>query len=158
MGFRGRRVVARKGAFLLLLPEGERELLLQLLGELRTLLKLGPDDPRLRRLYPSAYSDDEEKEAEYRRLTHEELSSGRLAALDTAEQTIAADELTADQLTAWMHAVNALRLVLGTMLDVSEDDQPFALDRDDPDAPTMALYGYLGVLLEEIVEAQLNEL
>jgi hypothetical protein len=155
MGFEGRRVVARGGAFLLLLPEGERELLLQLLGELRTLLKLGPEDPRLRRLYPSAYSDDEEKEAEYRRLTHEELSSGRLAALDTAERTIAAHELTPDQLTAWMHAVNALRLVLGTMLDVDEDD-PFAIDPDDPNAREYMLYGYLGLLLEEIVQAQLD--
>jgi len=155
MGFEGRRVVAREGGFLLLLPEGERELLLQLLGELRNLLKLGPDDPRLRRLYPAAYSDDEEKEAEYRRLTHEELSSGRLAALDLAEQTIAADELTPDQLTAWMHAVNALRLVLGTMLDVSEDD-PFAVDPEDPNAREYMLYGYLGLLLEEIVQAQLD--
>jgi len=155
MGFEGRRVVAREGEFLLLLPEGERELLLQLLGELRTFLKLGPDDPRLRRLYPAAYSDDEEKEAEYRRLTHEELSSGRLAALDTAEQTIAADELTPDQLTAWMHAVNALRLVLGTMLDVNEDD-PFAVDPEDPNAREYMLYGYLGLLLEEIVQAQMD--
>jgi hypothetical protein len=155
MGFEGRRVVAREGGFLLLLPEGERELLLQLLGELRTLLKLGPDDPRLRRLYPSAYSDDEEKEAEYRRLTHEELSSGRIAALDLAEQTIAADELTPDQLTAWMHAVNALRLVLGTMLDVNEDD-PFAVDPEAPNAREYMLYGYLGLLLEEIVQAQLD--
>jgi hypothetical protein len=155
MGFGGRRVVAREGAFLLLLPDGERELLLQLLGELRTLLKLGPDNPRLRRLYPAAYSDDEEKEAEYRRLTHEELSSGRLAALDTVEQTIAADELTPDQLTAWMHAVNALRLVLGTMLDVDEDD-PFAVDPEDPNAREYMLYGYLGLLLEEIVQAQLD--
>jgi hypothetical protein len=155
MGFEGRRVVAREGGFLLLLPEGERELLLQLLGELRNLLKLGPDDPRLRRLYPAAYSDDEEKEAEYRRLTHEELSAGRLAALDLAEQTIAADELTPDQLTAWMHAVNALRLVLGTMLDVDEDD-PFAVDPEDPNAREYMLYGYLGLLLEEIVQAQLD--
>jgi hypothetical protein len=155
MGFEGRRIVAREGAFLLLLPEGERELLLQLLGELRTLLKLGPENPRLRRLYPAAYSDDEEKEAEYRRLTHEELSSGRLAALDTVEQTIAADRLTPDELTAWMHAVNALRLVLGTMLDVTEDD-PFAVDPEDPNAREYMLYGYLGLLLEEIVQAQMD--
>jgi hypothetical protein len=155
MGFEGRRIVAREGAFLLLLPEGERELLLQLLGELRTLLKLGPENPRLRRLYPAAYSDDEEKEAEYRMLTHEELSSGRLAALDTDEQTIAADRLTPDELTAWMHAVNALRLVLGTMLDVNEDD-PFAVDPEDPNAREYMLYGYLGLLLEEIVQAQMD--
>jgi hypothetical protein len=155
MGFEGRRVVARGGGFLLLLPEGERELMLQLLGELRTLLKLGSEDPRLRRLYPAAYSDDEEKDAEFRRLTHEELSSGRLAAIDVAERTIAEDELTPDQLTAWMHAVNALRLVLGTMLDVSEDD-PFAVDPEDPNAREYMLYGYLGLLLEEIVQAQLD--
>ena len=156
MGFEGRRIVAREGKFLLLLPEGERELMLQLLGELRTLLKLGPEDPRLRRLYPAAYSDDEEKEAEFRRLTHEELSSGRLAAIDTVERTIADDELTPDQLTAWMHAVNALRLVLGTMLDVGEDD-PFTVDPEDPNAHEYMLYGYLGLLLEEIVEAQLGD-
>ena len=155
MGFEGRRIVAREGKFLLLLPEGERELMLQLLGELRTLLKLGPEDPRLRRLYPAAYSDDEEKEAEYQRLTQEELSSGRLAALETVEQTIAADELTPDQLTAWMHAVNALRLVLGTMLDVGEDD-PFEVDPEDPNAREYMLYGYLGLLLEEIVQAQMD--
>ena len=155
MGFEGRRVVAREGGFLLLLPEGERELMLQLLGELRALLKLGSEDPRLRRLYPAAYSDDEEKDAEYRSLTHEELSSGRLAAIDVVERTIADDELTPDQLTAWMHAVNALRLVLGTMLDVNEDD-PFAVDPEDPNAREYMLYGYLGLLLEEIVQAQLD--
>jgi hypothetical protein len=155
MGFEGRRVVAREGAFLLLLPEGERELLLQLLGELRTFLKLGPDDPRLRRLYPAAYSDDEEKDAEYRRMTHEELASGRLAAIDTVEGTVGAEELTPDELTAWMHAVNSLRLVLGTMLDVDEDD-PFAVDPEDPNAREYMLYGYLGLLLEEIVQAQLD--
>jgi hypothetical protein len=150
-----RRVVARKGRFLLELPEGERDLLRQLLGELRILLALGPEDPRLRRLYPAAYSDDEEKDAEYRLLTHEELASGRLAAIDTVEGTVGAGELTLDQLTAWMHAVNALRLVLGTMLDVGEDD-PFAVDPEDPNAREYMLYGYLGLLLEEIVQAQLD--
>jgi hypothetical protein len=155
MGFEGRRVVAREGVFLLLLPEGERELLGQLLGELRALLTLGSEDPRLRRLYPAAYSDDEEKEAEYRQLTHEDLSSGRLAALETVKQTISADELTPEELTAWMHAVNALRLVLGTMLEVDEDD-PFAVDPEDPNAREYMLYGYLGLLLEEIVQAQMD--
>ena len=107
-----RRIVARRGAFLLRLPEGERDLVRQLLGELRTLLALGPDDPRLRRLYPAAYADDEEKDAEYRLLTHEDLASGRIAAIETVESTIGADRLTPDQLTAWMHAVNALRLAI----------------------------------------------
>ena len=111
---------------------------------------------RLRRLYPAAYADDEEMEAEYRALTHEELASGRIAAAETVEATLAAGELSADQLTAWMHAVNALRLVIGTMLDVGEED-PFDIDPSDPDARQYMLYGYLGVLLEEIVQAQLDD-
>jgi hypothetical protein len=151
-----RRVVPRRGAYLLRLPEGERDLVRQLLAELRTLLALGPDDPRLRRLYTSAYADDAEMQEEYRRLTHEDLASGRLAAVETVASTVDAKELSIDQLTAWMHAVNALRLVIGTMLDVDEED-PFAVDPDDPDARQYMLYGYLGLLLEEIVQAQLGE-
>jgi hypothetical protein len=46
--------------------------------------------------------------------------------------------------------------VLGTVLDVDEED-PFAIDPDDPDARQYMLYGYLGLLLEEIVQAQLGE-
>ena len=66
--------------------------------------------------------------------------------------------LSAEQLTAWMQAVNSLRLVLGTMLDITEDDQELAFDPADPDARTQALYGYLGGLLDEIVDAQLDAL
>jgi hypothetical protein len=43
---------------------------------------LDAGDARVRRLYPSAYADDAEKEDEYRRLTHEELRSSRLANVD----------------------------------------------------------------------------
>jgi hypothetical protein len=153
-----RRIVARRGRYEVRLPDEERALMRGLLGDLRALLTLGPEDPRVRRLYPEAYADDADRQAEYQRLTGEELQSGRLAAVDVLERTVDARELTADEITAWMHAVNALRLVLGTMLDVREDDQAFTLDRDHPDAPTLALYGYLGVLLEELVEAQLGEL
>jgi Domain of unknown function (DUF2017) len=150
-----RRVVARRGRYLLRLPDGERDLLRGLLGELRALLALGPEDARLRRLYPAAYADDPEREAEYRRLTRDELSEARAAAIETVERTLEASELTPDELAAWMHAVNALRLVLGTMLDVSEDD-PFAIDPSHPEANQYMLYGYLGLLLEEIVQAQID--
>jgi Domain of unknown function (DUF2017) len=153
-----RRIVGRDGRYEVRLPDEERALVRGLLGDLRALLSLGPDDPRVRRLFPEAYAGDAERQAEYNQLTREELQSGRLAAVDVVEATVDERELTAEQMTAWMQAVNALRLVLGTMLDITEDDQSLALERDDPDAPTMALYGYLGVLLEELVEAQLGEL
>ena len=153
-----RRILPRDGRYEVRLPDEERALVRGLLSDLRALLSLGPEDPRVRRLYPEAYAGDADRQAEYRQLTQEELQSGRLAAVDVLEATVDERELTADQLTSWMHSVNALRLVLGTMLDIREDDQSLTLDRDDPDAPTMALYGYLGVLLEELVEAQLGEL
>jgi hypothetical protein len=120
-------------------------------------LMLDADDPRVRRLYPSAYADDQEKEDEYRRLTHEELRSARLANVDTLEASIEAESLSEEQLTAWMQAINALRLVLGTLLDI-DDDQELSFDPDDPEARTQALYGYLGGLLDEIVDAQLEAL
>jgi hypothetical protein len=157
VGFRRRRRIdSRQGKFVLRLDGRERELIRQLLGELRELLALGPDDPRVRRLYPAAYAEDEELEDEYRRLTREELQSGRLVSIDAVEATVDRDVLTLDELTAWMQAVNSLRLILGTMLDLTDDDQELAFDPSDPNARTVALYGYLGGLLDEIVDAQLN--
>jgi hypothetical protein len=152
------RVVPAGPGYELRLDDRERALVSQILGDMRALLMLDADDPRVRRLYPSAYADDAEKEDEYRRLTHEELRSARLANVDTIEASIDATTLTEEQLTAWMQAINALRLVLGTLLGITDDDQELRFDPDDPEARTQALYGYLGGLLDEIVDAQLEAL
>jgi len=153
-----KRVRRRNGRYELRLDSRERQLIRQLLGELRELLALDSADPRVRRLYPAAYSDDTEKEDEYRRMTLDELQQGRLANVDLVEASIDADVLDADQLNAWMQATNSLRLVLGTMLDITDDEQELTFDPADPDARTQALYGYLGGLLDEIVDAQLDAL
>ena len=50
-----------------------------------------------------------------------------------------------------MTALNDLRLVLGTRLDVSEDT--VEVEPDDDDAPAYAVYGYLSYLLGEVVDA-----
>ena len=151
-----RRVLVRHGRYVLRLDDRERELIRRLLGELRALLALEAGDPRVRRLYPAAYADDVEMEADYRRLTREDLQSKRLASVDAVEASVDAEVLSPEQLTSWMQAVNSLRLVLGTMLDITEDDQELTFDPTDPDARTRALYGYLGGLLDEIVEVQLG--
>jgi hypothetical protein len=152
------RVAPRDGHYVLALDDRERELIRQILGEMRALLVLDATDPRVRRLYPAAYADDAIKEEEYQQLTHEELRSSRLANVDAVEASIAAKLLNEEQLTAWMQAINSLRLVLGTLLSISDDDQELAFDPDDPEARTQALYGYLGGLLDEIVDAQLEAL
>ena len=146
------------GSYALKLDGRERELMRQILGDMRALLMLEPGDLRVRWLYPSAYADDAEKEDEYRMLTHEELRSSRLANVDAVEASIDAKVLNEEQLTAWMQAINSLRLVLGTLLDINDDDQELRFDPDDPEARTQALYGYLGGLLDEIVDAQLERL
>jgi hypothetical protein len=151
-----RRIDARQGSFAVTLDPRERELIRGLLGELRDMLALAPSDPRVKRLYPSAYAEDAELEDEYQRLTREELQSGRLASVDAVEQSLDKDLLTLEELTAWMQAINSLRLILGTMLDITEDGQEPVWDPKAPSAQTVALYGYLGGLLDEIVEAQLN--
>ena len=142
---------ARGGEFQLRLPPEERDLLRTLPNQLRELLLT--DDPSLRRLFPPAYLDDPEREEDYRRLMADDLLRRRQAALDIVEETIDAERVDEEQLTAWMGAINDLRLVLGTRLDVSEDMDIEELEDDDPLTPAFALYGYLGWLQEQIVAA-----
>ena len=133
-GRQRRRIERRQNKFLVRMDAQERGLIRQLLGELRELLALSPEDPRVRRLYPSAYADDAEFEDEYRSLTRDELQSGRLARIDAVEESVDAELLDIEQLGAWMQAVNSLRLVLGTMLDITDDDHELAFDPNDPNA------------------------
>jgi uncharacterized Fe-S cluster-containing MiaB family protein len=134
-----------------LAPE-ERDVLRGLPEQLRRLM--AEDDPGLVRLFPPAYLDDVERDAEYRRLMREELVNRRLESLAIVEATVDADRLTEEQLTAWMKVINDLRLVIGTSLDVQEDDDPGQrLDSDDPQAPLRAMYWFLSYLLESTIDA-----
>ena len=140
----------RDGTFALRLPDPERDILRQLPGELRQLLD-SDDDPSLRRLFPPAYTDDVVKDAEYQMLMRRELLERHRASLDVVERTVDAEVLSEDELSAWMAALNQLRLVLGTRLDVTEDmDEP---SDDDPSAPAYALYAYLSFLQDQVVSA-----
>ena len=136
--------------FLRLTPE-ERDLLRALPGQLRELL--GSDDPSLRRLSPPAYPDDARQEAEYRELVGEDLDAQRRRALDVMESTIDADRLDEEQITAWLAALNDLRLVLGTRLDVSEEIYERGIPKRDPREQALAVYFYLGWLEEQVVAA-----
>jgi hypothetical protein len=151
---RRRRVKrTRGGGYRIDLPTEERELLRHLLPQLRELISVPPDDPRVRRLYPTAFPDDPEKEAEYRRFMHDELVASRQAAIDAVEASLDAKELDDAQANAWMTSLNSVRLVLGTMLDVSEDTDVALVSDDDPDVQAYALYAYLSLLLEEMLDA-----
>ena len=151
--FERRRIQAGGGGSVRLrLPPEERDLLRRLPAELRSLLDESPEDPSLERLFPPAY-DDAESEDEYRRLMRDELLDGRRRALDTLEETLDRDRLSPEQAQAWLTALNDLRLVLGTRLDVREEELLERLDPADPRAPALGLYAYLSWLQEQLVEA-----
>ena len=127
-------------------PE-ERALLARLASDLRVQLEDSFDDPSFRRLFPPAYEDAENERA-YRDLAGDELLDGRRQALELLAATAGADRLSAEEADAWLRALNDLRLVLGTRLDVQED----AL-LDQPQTPELAIYGYLSWLQEQLVAA-----
>jgi hypothetical protein len=139
------------GRYAVQLSPDEQALVIDLTEELRAVLEAGTDDPSVRRLFPTAYHDDAERDREYQLLARDELLTRRLAALELMATTASARELDAAGLTAWMASVNDLRLVIGTNLDVSEDDGP--IEADEPDAQARAIYGYLTGLLDDIVSA-----
>jgi Domain of unknown function (DUF2017) len=153
-GLKPRIERTRQGDYRLRLTRHERDALRSLPGQLRELFDT--DDPSLVRLFPPAYADDPASNAEYERLTRDSLLAGRLQALRMMEETVDADRLTEEQLSGWLSALNDLRLVLGTRLDVTEDVYERELDRDDPRAPELALYAYLSWLQEQAVEALAN--
>ena len=129
-----------------------------------------PEDPVLARLFPTAYTDDEESAADFRRFTESGLRDGKAAAagsiIDTLEDAGLPPELTEeglmidvelDQPTAeiWMRSFTDLRLALATRLEVEEGDEAYwhALPDDDPRAQAHDIYEWVGYLQETLVQA-----
>jgi hypothetical protein len=145
---------SRDGSYRVRLGERERDVLRVVPSQLRELLELETpaSDPSLIRLFPPAYPEDPIQNLEYERLAGGELLGGRLDAIDVVERTAEATSLTEEELLAWLRVANDLRLVLGTRLNVTEESR----DRDFPNEPESSmfdLYGFLGALVSEIVEA-----
>jgi hypothetical protein len=136
------------------LTDGERELLRFLLPQIRDLLIVG-EHPLTRRLFPPAYANDVEAERDYRELAHDDLLAKRLGAVDLIEGHLDQDRVVLEEtgVTEWLQGLNSLRLVLGTRLDVSEEDDPADLDPDDEDFPLWQAYHVLSYLLDAIVTA-----
>ncbi|MEY4146467.1 MAG: hypothetical protein RL278_23 [Actinomycetota bacterium] len=138
----------------------DRTTLNALLDQLRDVLMNDSSSDIARRLFPAAYHQDEQHEQEYQRLMRDELLSSRLASLSLTstllEREASADKVvvTADELDALMRSINSLRLVLGTLLDVDEDEFEAGLNEDDPAYGQYQLYSYLGWLLDWVVTVQ----
>jgi hypothetical protein len=133
---------AADGGIELRLSGEERRLLVGLAAELRSLLEGETGDPSLRRLFPPAYEDEQDEDG-YRALMGAELLEGRRGALELLARTAEQERLSAEEADAWLRALNDLRLVLGTRLDVQEDTLLDELRPDDERAAGLAVYGDL---------------
>jgi hypothetical protein len=155
--------------FALRLDEEERRILGSLVDELRQAMRdreaAGPDaassgwqgpmgDPAdpVSRLYPPAFPDDPEAEAAWSDLVRPSLDDARTRRLERMESTLMAEELDETAATAWMGALNDMRLVLGAQLAITEDDPPRPR-AGDPDARRRVIFDYLGFLVSSFVDA-----
>ena len=149
---KGPVVANSDGTFSISLTTDDQATLLGFVDQLATILLSGPEDARLRRLYPTAYHNDPEHDAEYQGYMRDELSQSRMASIAVVQEVLATEiPISESQLHAFMTVLNNLRLVLGTLLDVGEDDDEPS--EDDPEFGQWQLYGYLGWLLEWTVSA-----
>ena len=129
-----------------------------------------PEDPVLARLFPTAYVENAEAAAEFRRFTEGGLRDGKAAGaatiIDTLEdaglptdlgdQKVVIDvELDEPAALVWLKSFTDLRLALATRLEVEQDDEAFwrALHDDDPRSQAHDIYEWIGALQETLVDA-----
>ena len=137
------------GRFALDWRDGDRTMITTLATDFDQLV--AGDDPSIVRLFPPAYGGDDERSSGYAAMTRDDLIERRRASAATLLAAIDADSIDGDQLVVVMRALNDLRLVLGTELDVSEDHHP-RVRPSDPDAPRWAAYERLTALLGQVID------
>ena len=149
------------------LSAAEADAVRRVAADLAEALEVAADDPGFGRLFPPAYAHDEARQAEFRRMTRDELHRGRVDAARVVISSLEggspvrrgrwAGALDPETAGCWLRVLNDARLLLGTRLDVSEDMDP-NLPRNDPRRPTMDLYLYLSALEEALVDALATQL
>lgn len=165
--------IRRRGDRLVLtFHPAEVEVLRDLAGQLETLLQGGvPErggDPARDRLFPRAYLDPTEDEAEsdWQSVVHGDLVQAKSDAvtalvdsLDTGKAK-RGDQLEVslgpDDVAQWVGALNDVRLALGVLLEVTEDEP--RVSPDDPRAPGYELYAWLTWLQGMMIETLTGDL
>ncbi len=113
----------------------------------------GQRDEALARLSPDAVADDPAASAAFRELTAADLAEARQERFAMLAETIDAVYLDDAHASAWLGAVNDLRLVRGTRLGVTEQTGAVPIDESDPVAADTIVFLWLGWVEEQLVEA-----
>jgi hypothetical protein len=150
------------------LPEPYAELLKQIVRELAEMIAAPPPGEVTERLFPRAYLDptEEQAEQEWQSFVHDDLVRAKAEALEgvladlNGAQTASRErvKITLDEAgeTRWLQVLNDARLTLGTVLGVTEESRPdFAAD--DPRAIRAAIYDMLTEIQQDLVEVLLAE-
>jgi hypothetical protein len=151
---RSPRLVRRvAGGYRLTLGDEDRDVLRSIVERLEAALEEGGPDAV--RLYPPAFPDDPDAEASYRAAVHDDLVTLRERRIGTFKKTLETERLDPGQAEAWLGVLTDVRLVLGTALDVTQDDDedPTAWSPEDPDALDRLCYLYAGVFVAQLVDA-----
>jgi len=130
---------------------------------------VAPEDPVLARLFPTAYADDAEAAAEFRRYTESDLRNGKAAGaaaiIDALEEAGLPDqpedgmfidvELSPQVAITWMRTFTDMRLAIATRLGIEEGDEErwYALPDEDPERQVHDIYEWVGYLQETLVQA-----
>ncbi len=147
--------------FAVRLSDQERDAVRRFVGQLRQLLtsESPSSDPGLARLFPPALPEDDVLgNLEWEQQHGNELLLGKLEALDVVDRTLDRQELTEDELLAWLGSLNSIRLVVGTRLGVTEESTERDFEGDGETAQMFALYGYLTWLEGWVIQALDDEL
>jgi hypothetical protein len=165
-----RRFERVEGGMLVRLHPEEVDVLRLLAGELGELLENPVEgDVAIDRLFPRAYLDptEEDKEAEWQRLVHEDLVEQRLRALqllvDTLPDSAGATgpveaRLDEEQEAAWLGVLNDTRLTLGSRLGVTDDYDLDDVGPGDPNFVMWNAYAWLTALQGDLVRVLLGGL
>jgi hypothetical protein len=161
----------RQGSIVLRFEPVEIATLLAIVDDVRHVLETGAGtDAVSKRLFPRAYLDptEEEAEVEWQALVQPDLLRTRLDALAgvtkglaTATETRRGDrEIVLDDESEgqWLGVLNDARLAIGTALELTEETELDHFDADDPMRDQFLLYGALTGLQGELIEALLGEL
>jgi hypothetical protein len=147
-----------------LAPE-EAQFIALLPVELREVFDGPLDDPAGQRLFPRAYLDptEEKAETEWKAMVHPDIMRQRLDALATVTASLGRATrqgdfmelaLEPDDVHAWLGVLNDVRLVLGTRLEITEDE--WAIEPDDPRAGAFGVYAWLSGLQQDLVDQLLR--
>lgn len=164
----------------------EAELLIDLVGQVRTLLAhrrdespsdplaeltgltVGPStppaDPAMARLLPDLHRDDPRLSAGMRMLREPEVLTAKddaaVALIRSLPMAGGSVRLTDATARSWLVALNDVRLVFGVRLDITDDIEPptaAAADRGGPEYAMYLTYRWLSTVQESLIDALAEE-